>query len=141
MASETAQDLVANPERNAGAVPRRVPGPGPGPGGGQGNNHQGTRMLFLGDESLADGFRLTGLQPYPDPEPAGGAAILPRPHRRGGNAPPARMRAKIPGLERVRAEGGRVVVAAVPRLREKPRLASDVADRLDAMFGKGAGAP
>ena len=50
------------------------------------------------------------------------------------------MRAKIPGLERVRAEGGRIVVTAVPRLKGPHRLASDVADRLDAMFGKAAGA-
>ena len=145
MARETAQDPVANPERNAGAVPRRVPGPGPGPGGGQGNNHQGTRMLFLGDESLADGFRLIGFETYPDPEPAVVDQIFTDLIRRGDKAfaivDEALVRAKIPGLERVRAEGGRVVVAAVPRLREKPRLASDVADRLDAMFGKGAGAP
>lgn len=145
MASETAQDPVANPERNADAVSRRVPGPGPVPGGGQGNNHQGTRMLFLGDESLADGFRLIGFETYPDPEPAVVDQIFTDLIRRGDKAfaivDEALVRAKIPGLERVRAEGGRVVVAAVPRLREKPRLASDVADRLDAMFGKGAGAP
>ena len=141
MDSETSRGPDAGPDHEAGTVPRRVAGLGPG--GGQGN-HQGTRMLFLGDESLADGFRLIGFETYPDPEPGLVDQIFTDLIRRGDKAfaivDEALMRAKIPGLERVRAEGGRVVVAAVPRLREKPRLASDVADRLDTMFGKAGGA-
>lgn len=143
MASETSRSPNAGPDQEAGTVSHRVAGLSPGPGGGQGN-HQGTRMLFLGDESLADGFRLIGFETYPDPEPAVVDQIFTDLIRRGDKAfaivDEALMRAKIPGLERVRSEGGRVVVAAVPRLREKPRLASDVADRLDAMFGKAGGA-
>ena len=141
MASETSRSPNAGPDQEAGTVSHRVAGLSPG--GGQGN-HQGTRMLFLGDESLADGFRLIGFETYPDPEPAVVDQIFTDLIRRGDKAfaivDEALMRAKIPGLERVRSEGGRVVVAAVPRLREKPRLASDVADRLDAMFGKAGGA-
>jgi vacuolar-type H+-ATPase subunit F/Vma7 len=30
---------------------------------------QTTRMLFLGDDSLADGFRLIGFETFPNPEP------------------------------------------------------------------------
>jgi len=111
-------------------------------GNGSGNPQE-TRMLFLGDESLADGFRLIGFETHPDPEPSLVDQIFQDLIRRGDKAfaivDESLIRAKIPGLERVRAEGGRIVIAAVPRLREKPRLASDVAERLDAMFGKGAG--
>lgn len=101
-----------------------------------------TRMLFLGDESLADGFRMIGFEIHPDPDPAKVDQIF-QELLRGGDkvfaiVDETLIRARIPGLEQVRAEGGRIVVAAVPRLREPPRLARDVADRLDAMFGKEA---
>ena len=123
--------------RGPGATTTSLHGAGPG-------NHQGTRMLFLGDESLADGFRLIGFETFPDPEPSLVDQIFQDLIRRGDKAfaivDDSLIRAKIPGLERVRAEGGRIVITAVPCLREQPRLASDVADRLDAMFGKGAGA-
>ena len=104
---------------------------------------QGTRMLFLGDETLADGFRLIGFETLPNPEPAEVDRLLRDILRRGEKAflivDDELMRAGMPGLEGVRSEGGRIVVASVPRLKEQPRLASDVADRLDAMFGKAAG--
>mgnify|MGYP001768586749 CR=1 FL=1 len=159
MASETLPDQARGPDRSphspaepdSGGPAARVTRAGSGLAsaasslnGADHGNQQDTRMLFLGDESLADGFRLIGFETHPDPEPSLVDQIFTDLIRRGDKAfaivDEALMRAKIPGLERVRAEGGRVVVAAVPRLREKPRLASDVADRLDAMFGKGAGA-
>ncbi|MBP6809225.1 MAG: ATPase [Chromatiaceae bacterium] len=108
------------------------------------NTGQVTRMLFLGDESLADGFRMIGFETHPDPSHEEVDQLFQDLIRRGDKAfaivEETLMRAKIPGLERVRAEGGRIVVTAVPRLKGPHRLASDVADRLDAMFGKAAGA-
>lgn len=102
-----------------------------------------TRMLFLGDDSLADGFRLIGFETFPNPEPTTVDKLFRDLLRKGEKAfvivDDHLMRSGIPGLERVRAEGGHIVVSSVPRLKEPPRLISDVADRLDAMFGKAAG--
>lgn len=108
------------------------------------NLGQVTRMLFLGEESLADGFRMIGFETHPDPSHEAVDQLFQDLIRRGDKAfaivEETLMQAKIPGLERVRAEGGRIVVTAVPRLKGPHHLASDVADRLDAMFGKAAGA-
>jgi len=102
-----------------------------------------TRMLFLGDDSLADGFRLIGFETFPNPDTAEVERLFRDLLRTGEKAfvivDDQLMQAGISGLERVRAEGGRIVVASIPRLKEPPRLASDVADRLDSMFGKNAG--
>jgi vacuolar-type H+-ATPase subunit F/Vma7 len=100
-------------------------------------------MLFLGDDSLADGFRLVGFETLANPQPADVERLFRDMLKRGNKAfvivDDQLMQAGLPSLERVRAEGGRIVVASVPRLKEPQRLASDVADRLDAMFGKAAG--
>jgi vacuolar-type H+-ATPase subunit F/Vma7 len=100
-------------------------------------------MLFLGDDSLADGFRLIGFETLANPQPAEVDKLFRDMLKRGDKAfvivDDQLMQAGLASLERVRKEGGRIVVAAVPRLKEPPRLASDVADRLDAMFGKAAG--
>jgi vacuolar-type H+-ATPase subunit F/Vma7 len=98
-----------------------------------------TRMLFLGDESLADGFRLIGFETYPDPAHEDVDRIFRELKRGRENAfvivDDRIMQAGIPALNEVRDEGGRIVVAAVPALKAPPKLASDVADRLQAMFG------
>lgn len=107
------------------------------------DRERGTRMLFLGDESLADGFRLIGFETFPEPKPAEVEGILRELRKTGSKAfvivDHTLMEAGIAGLEQVRAEGGRIVVTSVPRLKEPPRLNSDVADRLDAMFGNTVG--
>jgi vacuolar-type H+-ATPase subunit F/Vma7 len=96
-------------------------------------------MLFLGDESLAVGFRLIGFETYPDPAPEDVDRIFRELKRGRANAfvivDDRIMQAGIPALKEVRDEGGRIVVAAVPPLKAPPKLASDVADRLQAMFG------
>jgi vacuolar-type H+-ATPase subunit F/Vma7 len=98
-----------------------------------------TRMLFLGDDSLADGFRLIGFETFPNPEPEEVDRIFRELQRGRENAfvvvDDRIMQSEVSGLREVRREGGRIVVAAVPALKEPPRLASDVADRLRAMFG------
>jgi vacuolar-type H+-ATPase subunit F/Vma7 len=100
-------------------------------------------MLFLGDDSLADGFRLIGFETFPNPETTEVERLIRDLLRTNAKAfvivDDHLMHAEIPALERVRAEGGRIVVASIPRLKEPPRLASDVADRLDSMFGRAAG--
>jgi vacuolar-type H+-ATPase subunit F/Vma7 len=98
--------------------------------------------LFLGDDSLADGFRLIGFETLPNPEPEKVdqllRALIKHQQRAFVIVDDRLMGADIPSLRRVRREGGRIVVAAVPRLKDPPVLASDVADRLSAMFGNAA---
>jgi vacuolar-type H+-ATPase subunit F/Vma7 len=102
-----------------------------------------TRMLFLGDESLADGFRLIGLETFPDPTAPEVDRIFRELRRDKGNAfvivDDRVMQSGAPELDAVRREGGRIVVVAVPALKAPPRLSSDVADRVQRMFGNSAG--
>lgn len=98
-----------------------------------------TRMLFLGDDSLADGFRLIGFETYPNPTPDEVDGVFRELLRSRDKAfvivDEAVMRSEAGNLKRVRDEGGRIVVVSVPGLAGPPRLASEVADRLAAMFG------
>jgi vacuolar-type H+-ATPase subunit F/Vma7 len=98
-----------------------------------------TRMLFLGDESLADGFRLIGFETFSNPEPEVVEQVFRELIRTQSKAfaivDDHIMAANIPALAQVRREGGRIVVIAIPPLKEPPRLASEVAARLQALFG------
>jgi len=98
-----------------------------------------TRMLFLGEESLADGFRLIGFEAHPDPTPEEVERILRALERNRERAfvvvDDAVMRDGTPVLGQVRREGGRIVVIAVPRLTAPLQLSSDVAQRLTKLFG------
>ncbi|MBK1723590.1 V-type ATP synthase subunit F [Thiocystis violacea] len=100
---------------------------------------QPTRMLFLGDDQLADGFRLIGFETHPSPSIEEVEQVLRDLLRQREKAfvivDDALMGANIPSLRRVLDEGGRIVVIAVPTLSAQPKLASDVAQRLSALFG------
>jgi len=108
----------------------------------EGQQERITRMLFVGDDSLADGFRLIGFETFPNATPGEVDKLFQALIRNGEKAfvivDDRLMEADIPSLQRVRAEGGRIVITSIPRLHEAPRLASDVAERLDAMFGNAA---
>ena len=98
-----------------------------------------TRMLFLGEASLADGFRLIGFETHPNPTPEAADRIfrdLSRNREKAFVVLDDRVMAEdIPHLRRVRREGGRILVIAVPLLNAPPVLTSEVADRLAALFG------
>jgi vacuolar-type H+-ATPase subunit F/Vma7 len=98
-------------------------------------------MLFLGSDSLADGFRLIGFETYPSPSTDDVNRIFRDLQRTREKAfvivDDAIMRAGATNLQRVRDEGGRIVVVSVPDLAAPARLSSEVADRLAAMFGSG----
>jgi vacuolar-type H+-ATPase subunit F/Vma7 len=100
-----------------------------------------TRMLFLGEQSLADGFRLIGFETHPDPSPEEADRIIRDLSRAREKAfvvvDDRTMAADVPSLKQVRREGGRIVVVAVPPLNAQTRLGSEVADRLNALFGVG----
>lgn len=110
-----------------------------------------TRMLFLGEDALADGFRLIGFEAHIDPDHETVEQVV-----RALRASRDRalvvvddrvMAMAVPSLEQVRREGGRIVVIAVPPLVGAVvgpgagpgvgpvQLRSDVAERLAAMFG------
>lgn len=98
-----------------------------------------TRMLFLGEDSLADGFRLIGFETHTNPSPEIVDQILRDLRLNHENAfvvvDHAVMSKPTPNLKRVREEGGRIVVVSVPQLSAPPVLASEVAERLAALFG------
>ena len=100
---------------------------------------QPTRMLFLGEERLADGFRLIGFETHANPTPEEADRLLRDLRREQAKAfvvvDDVLMEQKISNLQRVRLEGGRIVVVAVPALNAPPRLTSEVAQRLAALFG------
>jgi vacuolar-type H+-ATPase subunit F/Vma7 len=100
---------------------------------------EGTRMIFLGADSLADGFRLIGFETHANPS-ADDVDQLFRTLRHSRDkafvvVDEAVMRSGAGNLARVRREGGRIVVVAVPPLAGPVELESEVADRLQAMFG------
>lgn len=97
-------------------------------------------MLFLGDDSVAAGFRLIGFEVFVDPTAVQVDEIFSELRRCRDKAfvivDDAVMRSGAGNLKQIRDEGGRVVVVAVPGLADPPRLASEVADRLEAMYGR-----
>jgi len=98
-----------------------------------------TRMLFLGDDRLADGFRLIGFETFPSPDPGTVDRVfrdlLGRREKVFAIVDDRIMRADIEGLAAARREGGRIVVVSIPPLDGAPRLTSEVSDRIAAMFG------
>ncbi|AGA35427.1 hypothetical protein TVNIR_3801 [Thioalkalivibrio nitratireducens DSM 14787] len=101
-----------------------------------------TRMLFLGENSLADGFRLIGFETIPDPDAAQVNRILRDLSRSRESAfvvvDDAIMDWDVPMLAELRREGGRIIVISLPPLAIRPpRLTSDVAARLQRLFGAG----
>ena len=101
----------------------------------------GTRTLFLGDDRLADGFRLIGFETFPSPDAETVDRVFRELLRNREKAfvivDDEVMASEIKGLEAVRREGGRIVIVSVPRLDQPRSLASEVSDRLAAMFGNG----
>ncbi len=100
-----------------------------------------TRMLFLGADSLADGFRLVGFETHANPSAEDVDQIFRELRTSRERAfvlvDEQVMRSGATNLSLVRREGGRIVVVAVPPLAGPVQLQSEVADRLAAMFGNG----
>ncbi|MCF8005484.1 MAG: ATPase [Chromatiaceae bacterium] len=100
-----------------------------------------TRMLFLGEDSLAEGFSVIGFETHPNPAPAEVDRVFRELLAARDQAfvivDDAVMNMDVEHLKRVRREGGRIVVVAVPPLAAPPKLGSEVADRLASMFGAG----
>lgn len=97
-----------------------------------------TRMIFMGEAQLADGFRLIGFETWADPsfdevEKLVRDLIVRRQNvflvvdRRIADA-------ELPSIMRVRKEGGHIVVTPVPPLNQPDSFHMRIDDRLQAIF-------
>jgi vacuolar-type H+-ATPase subunit F/Vma7 len=102
------------------------------------NNHP-TRMIFMGEAALTDGFKLIGFETWADPTQETLDQQL---------ANLLRQREKafiILGhklascdsllLKRIRAEGGYIVITQIPSLSEPDNFQCEIDDRLQQLLG------
>ena len=98
-----------------------------------------TRQLFLGDASLATGFRLAGFEVFPDADAAQLDQLL-------GELLSTRNPAFVVidqalaasdsrRLEQVRREGGRILLTQVPPLNRPEQMHSAIDDRIQQLLG------
>jgi len=109
------------------------------------NDPTPTRMLFLGDSALTDGFQLIGFETWPDPSVQQLEEVISELVNTRTNAfvvldcRLAEKHSRI--LDRVRAEGGRIVVTEVPPLNEPDRFQSPVDRQVRNLLGPDQPAP
>lgn len=109
------------------------------------DDDQPTRMLFLGDTALGDGFRLIGFE---TPVVTDGTSLslllqqLQQSKQRAFvliDSLLARSHADL--LEQVRAEGGHIVLSEVPALHSPEDFYCDIDARIESLLGSQALAP
>lgn len=98
-----------------------------------------TRMLFLGDAALTDGFQLIGFETWADPSTTELDRVLAELVEQKVNAfvilDSRLAQQNSPMLRRVRAEGGRIIVTEVPPLNEPGDIHSEIDDQARSMLG------
>jgi len=98
-----------------------------------------TRMLFLGATTLGEGFRLIGFEILPEPSQEQLEELL-------GELVDSQQNALVvidqrvaerhyAMLERVRSEGGRIVITSVPPLHDPECFHCALDDRINALLG------
>lgn len=98
-----------------------------------------TRMLFLGDAALTDGFQLIGFETWPEPSINELDQVLTELVEQKTNAfiildsRLAQQNSSM--LKRVRAEGGRIIITEVPPLNEPGDLHSEIDEQARSMLG------
>jgi vacuolar-type H+-ATPase subunit F/Vma7 len=104
-----------------------------------------TRQLFLGDASLATGFRLAGFEVFPDADAAQLDQLL---SELLATRTPAfvvidQVLAASKGrrLEEVRREGGRILLTQVPPLNQPERMHSAIDNRIQQLLGLDGDSP
>lgn len=104
-----------------------------------------TRQVFLGDASLATGFRLAGFEVHPDADVKQLDALLEQ-------LQVARTPAFVvidqrlaesgsSRLDAVRQEGGRILLTQVPSLAQPEAMRSAVDDRIQQLLGLDGDSP
>lgn len=98
-----------------------------------------TRQLFLGDASLATGFRLAGFEVYPDADAGELDQLL---DRLQAERTPAFVvidrdlaESGSRRLAEVRREGGRILLTQVPPLTQPEQMHSSIDDRIHQLLG------
>ena len=98
-----------------------------------------TRMIFMGDATLTDGFKLIGFETIADPSQETMDRVL-------GSLVDEKQNALVildnrlassgsEQLKRVRAEGGRIIVTKVPSLNDTENFHFDVDDKVHSLLG------
>ena len=101
-----------------------------------------TRLIAMGGAELTLGFRLIGFEIFPDATPEDVERLLNDLIRRRETAlvllEPGLAYSRTPALERVRNEGGRIVVTEVPSLSTPQDYHPEVEDVVRSVLGPGA---
>lgn len=98
-----------------------------------------TRMLFIGDSALTDGFQLIGFETWPDPTAKQLERLLEELVDSKQNAfiilDSKLSESGSPMLQRIRAEGGRIVIAEVPPLNDPECFNCGIDNKLQTLMG------
>jgi vacuolar-type H+-ATPase subunit F/Vma7 len=101
-----------------------------------------TRMIVMGDPSLTDGFALVGFETFPNATEGDLEALLNELVRRQESAlillGPELARCECDILDRVRNEGGHIVVTEVPPLYAPEQYHPMIEDLVVSVLGPGA---
>ena len=96
-------------------------------------------MIFIGSPALTDGFRLIGFETLTDPDVQNIDALISDLLATRQNAFLVVEQSPILGqsqlLQQVRKEGGRIVLAEVPTLRDPSCLYCDLDKQIDKLMG------
>lgn len=106
------------------------------------NPSANARLIVLGSAGLADGFSLIGAEVYADAEPATVETVLEQ-LARSGDAALVLLETPLahdggPWLNRLRNEGGRIVITELPPLPAPQDYAPAVDDVVCAVLGPDA---
>jgi vacuolar-type H+-ATPase subunit F/Vma7 len=100
---------------------------------------ENTRQLFLGDASLATGFRLAGFEVFPDADVAELERML---EQLQATRTPAFVvidqelaESDSRLLQQIRSEGGRILLTQVPPLTHPEQMRSSVDDHIQQLLG------
>ena len=103
-----------------------------------------TRMIFMGEAPLADGFRLIGFETWPDPSVDQVERLVRELSAQRENAflviDQSLAAANLPSIQRIRKEGGHIVISAVPPLNNPDAFRPLIDDRLRTLFAGAGGA-
>lgn len=101
--------------------------------------HSGARLVVLGSAGLAEGFRLVGAEVHADADPATVETVLGQLVRDGDEAlvllETGLAHAGGPWLNRLRNEGGRIVITELPPLAAPHDYAPAVDEVVRAVLG------
>lgn len=104
-----------------------------------------TRQLFVGDASLATGFRLAGFEVFPDADAVQLDRLL---DQLLATRTPAFVvidqqlaESDSKRLDEVRREGGRILLTQVPPLTQPQQMHSSIDDRIKQLLGLDGDSP